>query len=76
MKAAVRTWYITKTGHDVKLANPFEKGKPNVIIARTIKSKGLSFAEDKLEYHYWKPDAKELALAEQELDRALEVVCT
>jgi transketolase len=55
-------------------ALPFEKGKPNAIIARTIKSKGLSFAEDKLEYHYWKPDARELALAEQELDRALEVV--
>ena len=55
---------------------PFEKGKPNVIIARTVKSKGLSFAEDKAEYHYWKPDANELALAEQELDRALEVVCS
>jgi transketolase len=53
---------------------PFEKGKPSVIIARTIKSKGLSFAEGKLEYHYWKPDAHELALAEKELDRALEVV--
>jgi hypothetical protein len=27
VKAAVRTWHITKTGHDVKLADPFEKGK-------------------------------------------------
>jgi transketolase len=54
-------------------ALPFERGKPSVIVARTVKSKGLSFAENKVEYHYWKPDAQELALAEQELDRAVEV---
>ncbi len=28
VKAAVRAWHITKTGQDVALADPFEKGKP------------------------------------------------
>jgi transketolase len=46
---------------------PFEKGKPSVIIANTIKSKGLSFAEDKAEYHYWKVKEEELQIAEKDL---------
>ncbi len=28
VKAAVRTWHITRTGVDVEIADPFEKGKP------------------------------------------------
>jgi hypothetical protein len=28
IKAATRTWHITKYGHDVTLADPFQKGKP------------------------------------------------
>ena len=48
-------------------ALPFKKGKPSVIVARTIKAKGISFAENKVEYHYWKPKEDELAMAEQEL---------
>jgi transketolase len=48
-------------------AVPFKKGKPSVIIARTIKAKGLSFAENKAEYHYWKPKDNELIIAEREL---------
>lgn len=47
---------------------PFEKGKPSVIIADTVKSKGLSFAEGKVSYHYWKASSEELELAEKELD--------
>lgn len=46
---------------------PFEKGKPSVIIADTIKSKGLSFAEDKVNFHYWKATDEDLDIAEQEL---------
>jgi transketolase len=35
------------------LANlPQETGKPTVIIAHTIKGKGVSFMEDRLEWHY------------------------
>ncbi|HPY67120.1 MAG TPA: transketolase [Bacteroidales bacterium] len=47
---------------------PFEKGKPSLIIADTIKSKGLSFAEEKVNYHYWKATPEELELAENDLD--------
>jgi transketolase len=47
---------------------PFEKGKPSVIIADTIKSKGLSFAEGKVSYHYWKAKPEELEQAEHDLD--------
>ena len=61
-------------GHDFKqiVENatdfPFEKGKPSVIIADTVKSKGLSFAEDKANYHYWKATDEDLAIAERDLN--------
>jgi transketolase len=48
---------------------PFEKDKPSVIIADTIKSKGLSFAEGKVSYHYWKSGSEELKQAEEDLDK-------
>ena len=48
---------------------PFEKGKPSVIIADTIKSKGLPFAEDKVSFHYWKATDEELAVAEDALQK-------
>ncbi len=31
---------------------PIEKGKPNVVIAHTIKGKGVPYMENKLEWHY------------------------
>jgi transketolase len=46
---------------------PFEKGKPSMIIADTVKSKGLPFAEDKVSFHYWKPTDEELDVAETAL---------
>lgn len=46
---------------------PFEKGKPSVIIADTLKSKGLSFAEGKVSYHYWKTKPQEMEQAEHDL---------
>jgi len=60
-------------GHNIDLiadllsAVPFEKGKPSVIIADTIKAKGLSFAENKLSYHYWRATPEEIAQAEADL---------
>jgi transketolase len=51
---------------------PLEKGKPSVIVMHTIKGKGISFAENKLSYHYWKPTNEELTQAEKELDEAIE----
>ena len=61
-------------GHNLELIintvneTPFEKGKPSVIIADTIKSKGLSFAEGKVSYHYWKSKPEEMEQAERDLD--------
>jgi len=61
-------------GHDVKAlfeafkAAPFDPGKPSVIIARTIKGKGLSFAEDNVKYHHWHPDEKEALQALREIE--------
>ena len=53
---------------------PFEKGKPSVIIANTVKSKGLSFAENKVDYHYWKATDEDLKIAERELDKIEEEI--
>lgn len=36
-------------------AVPFEKGKPSIIIAHTIKGKGIQDFENELAYHYWPP---------------------
>jgi transketolase len=47
---------------------PFESGKPSVVIADTIKSKGVSFAEGKAEYHYWAATPEGIALAEKDLE--------
>lgn len=44
------------------------KGKPSVILARTIKSKGVSFFEGKAEYHGVTPTKEELEKALLELD--------
>jgi transketolase len=64
----------TLDGHDIEsiisnaMQAPFEKGKPSVIIADTIKSKGLSFAEGKVNYHYWKAKPEEMEQAERDMD--------
>ena len=50
---------------------PFEKGKPSVIIAHTIKGKGISFMENELKWHHGVPDKEQYEIAQQELDNAL-----
>jgi len=50
---------------------PFEKGKPSVIIARTVKGKGVSFMENQLKWHHGVPDKEQYETAQQELDLAL-----
>jgi transketolase len=50
---------------------PFTPGKPNLIVARTVKAKGISFAEDRLEYHYWKPSGEDLDRAISEIDKKI-----
>ena len=49
---------------------PFEEGKPNLILARTVKGKGVSFIEDKVGWHHHVPTVEEYAIAMQELDEA------
>lgn len=44
--------------------------KPKVIIANTVKGKGVSFMENELLYHYRAPDDQELAVALKEIDDA------
>ncbi len=49
---------------------PFEPGKPSVIIAHTIKGKGISFMENQLAWHYKSPNAEQLVQALAELEAA------
>ena len=51
---------------------PFKKGKPNLIIARTIKGKGISFIEDQVGWHHHVPSDDEFATALSELQEAEE----
>lgn len=46
---------------------PFIKGRPSVIIAHTIKGKGVSFMENRLEWHYKSPSPDQLKQALKEL---------
>lgn len=60
-------------GNDVKfLTEAFEnfkkcEGRPTVIIANTIKGKGVSYMEHNLRFHYSAPNADELKIAMEEL---------
>ena len=63
-------------GHDhLSLKNCFHeaiqfKGKPTIIIANTIKGKGVSFMENKVEWHYKSPSDAEYRLAVNEIQNA------
>lgn len=45
-------------------------GKPNVVIANTIKGKGVSYMENKVKWHYSTPNQDELVQALNEIDNA------
>ena len=47
---------------------PWEKGKPSLAIAHTIKGKGLSFMENDAAWHHRAPSREEFALALEELN--------
>ena len=49
---------------------PFEEGKPNLILAHTVKGKGISFIENKVNWHHHVPNDDEFAAAISELDAA------
>lgn len=46
---------------------PFEAGRPSVVIAHTVKGKGVSFMENQLLWHYRSPSDEQLAQALREL---------
>lgn len=47
---------------------PLTQGKPTAVVMRTVKAKGISFAEDNAGYHFWAPKDGELEQAEKEID--------
>ena len=49
---------------------PFESGKPNLILAHTVKGKGVSYMEDSISWHHRVPTDAEYAIALQELEQA------
>jgi len=53
--------------HETLSAVPLEANRPSVVIAHTVKGKGISFMENQLAWHYKSPDAKQLAQALAEL---------
>ncbi len=68
-------WHVIEVdGHDLaRLITAFDraklvKGKPTVIIAHTIKGKGVSFMENNPDFHGKAPDAEEVEIALKELE--------
>lgn len=68
-------WHVLNIdGHDFRqILSAIEeahktKGRPTVIIARTVKGKGVSFMENKIKYHGAATSDDELAMALSELD--------
>ncbi|MCQ8280061.1 transketolase [Acetobacteraceae bacterium KSS8] len=60
-------------GHDhAALLRAFEAprdGRPRVLIANTIKGKGVSFIEDRVEWHHKVPSPEQMLRAREELNR-------
>lgn len=48
---------------------PFKKNKPSVVICNTVKGKGVSFMEDKLEWHYKSTTEEQYNLALKDLNK-------
>ncbi|NSW52235.1 MAG: transketolase [Anaerolineae bacterium] len=63
-------------GHDIAAlaalfdSLPFEPGKPNLVIAHTTKGKGVSFIEDRAEWHHHVPSEAEYHQAMREFAAA------
>ncbi|MFM6976473.1 MAG: transketolase [Sphingobacteriaceae bacterium] len=70
-------WSVKQVdGHDIAALTevfsqlPFEKGKPSLIIANTVKGKGVSFMENQLSWHHGVPNTEQYAQALEELSAA------
>lgn len=74
-KWAAFGWHVIDIdGHDMEaILDAFDeaetvKGKPTMIVARTVKGKGVSFFEGKVQYHGIAPTSEELEKALKELE--------
>jgi transketolase len=72
-------WAVREVdGHDLAALNatldavPWEPGRPNLVLAHTIKGRGASFMENQTAWHHKTPTQAELEQAMDELDRAAE----
>jgi len=70
-------WNVIEiNGHKItEIVDAFEKaksskGKPTLIIAKTIKGKGVSFMENNNEFHGMSPNKEQFAIAMKELEHA------
>ena len=50
---------------------PYAKGKPSLVIAHTVKGKGISYMENGLKWHHGVPTEQQYEVALNELDNAL-----
>ncbi len=73
-KLAAFGWAVSEVdGHDLDAlqrslaATPWTAGRPSVLIAHTVKGKGVSFMENRVEWHYRSPDDRQLAQALDEI---------
>jgi transketolase len=53
-------------------ALPFEKNKPSLIIAHTVKGKGICFAENNHKWHHSVPSREQYKVAMMELERQMQ----
>ena len=67
-------WSVCEVdGHDIsELLDtfgrlPFEPGKPNLVVAHTIKGKGIRFMENVPIWHYRLPNPEEMKMACRDL---------
>jgi transketolase len=67
-------WHVQEIdGHDIAALDqalsevPAMPGRPTAIIAHTVKGKGVSFMENKLEWHYRSPSDEQLVAALAEI---------
>ena len=68
-------WIVREVdGHDIDAlvrafdAVPFAPGRPSLLIANTVKGKGVSFMEDVTRWHHGVPDDAQFEAAIAELD--------
>lgn len=67
---------VSADGHNIEELNTVihqlkekKNGKPKVIIAETIKGKGISYMEDKLEWHYLPMSPEQYAIAIKDINQ-------